>query len=79
MPIAGFVIGIEPQVMHQATQAISALKGIEIYGWNEDNIVAVIESKTSNEIELAQKEIQRQPGVLSVTVTYLNVEDEVNP
>ncbi|MEZ0328903.1 MAG: chaperone NapD [Dissulfuribacterales bacterium] len=79
MPIAGLVIGVEPQFMHQAAQAISTLKGIEIYGWNEDNIVAVVESKTSKEIEQAQHELQQQPGVLSVSVTYLNVEDEVCP
>lgn len=77
MPIAGVVIGIEPNAMNEAKQAISALQGIEIYGCNEDNIVVVVESKTSKEIEQAQQEIQRQPGVLSVTVTYLNIEDEV--
>ncbi len=77
MPIAGFVIEIEPSCLNQAKQTISTLKGIEIYGCNKDNIIAVVDSVTSKEVEQIQQDIQRQPGVLSVNLTYLNVEDEI--
>lgn len=76
MPIASFVIGIEPNFINQAKEDISTLKGIEIYGYNEDNIIAVVDAVSSKEVEQIQQDIQRQPGVLSVTLTYLNVEDE---
>lgn len=78
MPIGGFVINIDPTFKEKVLQELEKLEGVEIYGSDSrGNIVAVIDSETSEEMESSVEKISAINGVLTVGLTYLHAEDEV--
>jgi nitrate reductase NapAB chaperone NapD len=78
MPIGGFVINIDPTFKEKVLLELEKLEGVEIYGSDSrGNIVAVIDSETSEEMESSVEKISAINGVLTVGLTYLHAEDEV--
>ena len=78
MPIGGFVINIDPTFKEKVLQELEKLEGVEIYGSDSrGNIIAVIDSETSEEMESSVEKISAINGVLTVGLTYLHAEDEV--
>ncbi len=78
MPIGGFVIMVDPKDMQNILSELDKRHGLEVYGSDpRGNIVVVMETDTADEMELIVREISRISGVLSVGLTYLHAEDEV--
>ncbi len=78
MPIAGFVINVDPADPAPALEALGSMECVEVHGHDEKgNVVAVLESDTTDEMESLVRQINRIDGVLSVGLTYFNAEDEV--
>lgn len=77
MPISGVVITTRPTEKGTVLQALAALSGIEVHGDDpQGNIVAVLETKSSEDMEKLIDRINKDPLVLHVGLTYLNTEDE---
>jgi nitrate reductase NapAB chaperone NapD len=77
MPISGVVIASMPTAKAEVLRALAANPAVEVYGDDEQgNIVAVLETTTSGDMEKLIDRIGRKPGVLQVGLTYLNTEDE---
>lgn len=78
MPIGGVVISTRPTDLEEAKVELLALAGVEIHGADErGNIVAVLETKTSDEMERLLKAVNGCPLVLHAGLTYLNMEDQL--
>lgn len=76
MPISGIVISTRPGDMEEAQKQLAALAGVEIHGADErGNIVAVLDTRTSEEMESLMRRINASPLVLHAGLTYLNMED----
>ncbi|WP_457574274.1 chaperone NapD [Desulfolithobacter sp.] len=77
MPIGGVVISTWPEERDHALEALRRMSQVEIYGADEKgNIVAVLESSTTDAMEKLMRSIEKLETVLSVGLTYLNTEDE---
>ncbi len=78
MPVGGFVINVDPDRIEESIKKLTSFRGVEIHGSDEKgNVIAVIESSNSHEMEDMVKEIMKIETVLSVGLTYFNAEDEV--
>ncbi len=78
MPIGGFVIAVTPSKGQQAVRALSALDGVEVYGAGGDGeVIAVLETRTSKDMEQLVDRISAMDFVASVSLAYLNAEDEM--
>ncbi len=78
MPVGGFVITVDPGLRDKVVAQLEEIEGVSIYGVDEQgNVVTVLESDSSKEMESMTKAIEKIDGVLSLGMTYLNVEDEV--
>ncbi len=78
MPVGGFVINVDPEKIDESIKRLKSLSGIEIHGLDDKgNVVAVLESSTSQEMEGMVKEIMKIETVFSVGLTYFNAEDEI--
>ncbi len=78
MPVGGFVINVDPDRIEESIKKLTSFRGVEIHGSDEKgNVIAVIESSNSHEMEEIVKEIMKIETVLSVGLTYFNAEDEV--
>ncbi|MEA3548144.1 MAG: chaperone NapD [Thermodesulfobacteriota bacterium] len=76
--MGGFVITVDSEVRDDIVAELERRPGVSLYGSDEQgNVVAVLESDSSKEMEKMTKSIQKIDGVLSLGMTYLNVEDEV--
>ena len=77
MPISGVVITSRPVEKAEVLQALAAIPEVEVYGGDErGNIVAVVETESSEEMETLLDRIGKNRHVLHVGLTYLNTEDE---
>jgi periplasmic nitrate reductase NapD len=77
MPIGGVVITSFPQHKNIVIAKLSGFPEIEIYGDDEKgNIIAVLDTETSEEMEKIIDRINKDEHVLGVGMTYLNTEDE---
>jgi len=77
MPIGGVVITSFPHKKDTIIEKLSQIKEIEIHGDDEQgNIVAVLDTVSSEEMEKIIDRINKDESVLSVGMTYLNTEDE---
>ena len=77
MPISGVVITSRPTAKPEVLRALAANPAVEVYGDDKQgNIVAVLETTTSEDMEKLIDRIGKYPGVLQVGLTYLNTEDE---
>ncbi len=78
MPIGGFVINTLPQDCGAVVTILEQMPGLEIHATDQcGNIVAVIESRTTDSMEACVKDIEVLEQVLSVGAAYLHAEDEV--
>ena len=77
MPIGGIVISGQPGDENEIAASVSELNGIEVHGTDSDgNIVAVLDTESSEEMEKLIDRINKHEKVLNVGLTYLNTEDE---
>ena len=77
MPISGVVITGRPENKAEILRSLAALIGVEVFGDDEKgNIVAVLETDSSEGMERLIDRIGKMPSVLHVGLTYLNTEDE---
>ncbi len=77
MPIAGVVITARPEDVRTAAAICGQVEGVEIYGVDDQGqIVAVLETRTTDEMEELMRRLDAEETVLQVGLTYLNVEDE---
>ncbi len=78
MPIGGFVVNLHPDKIPEGLARLEMMEGLEIHGSDEKgNVVVVLESQTSEQMEEMVKDIMAVEQVLSVGLTYFNAEDEV--
>ena len=78
MPVGGFVVNIHPDSIQKGMELLKRLNGLEIHGSDEKgNVVVVLESNTSEQMEEMVRSIMKIDQVLSVGLAYFNAEDEV--
>jgi len=78
MPVGGFVVNVHPDQIQEGLARLEMLEGLEIHGSDQKgNVVVVLESDTSEQMEEMVREIMAIEQVLSVGLTYFNAEDEV--
>jgi nitrate reductase NapAB chaperone NapD len=77
MPISGIVITGRQEKKAEVLRTLTAIPEVEVYGDDEKgNIVAVLETTSSEEMERLIDRIGKDQYVLHVGLTYLNTEDE---
>lgn len=77
MPIGGIVIASKPEQKEIVLQDLTQIPEVEIHGDDEKgNIVAVLDTKSSEDMERIIDRINKDENVLNVGMTYLNTEDE---
>lgn len=77
MPISGVVITSKLSEKGQVLLSLAGLHEVEVHGDDEKgNIVAVLETSSSEEMERVIDRISKDINVLHVGLTYLNTEDE---
>lgn len=77
MPIGGVVITCRPEDRDAVLKSFEPFSEIEVHGADESgNIVAVLDTESSEEMEKLIDRINKNNDVLNVGLTYLNTEDE---
>lgn len=77
MPIGGVVITSFPRQKDAVISKLNQIAEIEVHGDDDQgNIVAVLDTSTSEEMEKIIDRINKDEHVLGVGMTYLNTEDE---
>ncbi|MCB2180620.1 MAG: chaperone NapD [Desulfobulbaceae bacterium] len=79
MPIGGFIVNAVPEDLEVAVAFLTAIPEVEIHGHDKGgNIVLVIDAPDSEHMQRVVKKINDCASVLTVGLTYLNVEDEAD-
>ena len=79
MPISGIIITSTPKNLDAVLSQLKEFPGVEVHGADEKaNIVAVLDTKSSEEMETIIDRINKDEKVLNIGVTYLNTEDEAD-
>ena len=77
MPISGVVISSLPGDVEEVVRYLHRLAGVEVHGSDAvGNIVAVLETATSETMQDLIDLIGKDARILNVGLTYLNTEDE---
>lgn len=77
MPISGVVISSIPERTWRVMKRLQQLESVDIFGHDRaGNVVAVLDTTTSEEMEKVIALITGSEDVLNVGMTYLNAEDE---
>ena len=77
MIIAGFVVQCQPESQQDTVVALEAIREVEVFGADEKgNIVTVVDADSSADLEMIVKRMEKLEQVLTVGLTYLNMEDE---
>lgn len=77
MVIAGFVVQCQPQSQQDVVATLVAIAQVEVFGADKKgNIVTVVEAESSAQLEEIVKKMEKLDQVLTVGLTYLNMEDE---
>ena len=77
MPVGGIVVSGRSEDTQLIASSISELNGVEVHGHDENgNIVAVLDTESSESMEKLIDRINKHEKVLNVGLTYLNTEDE---
>lgn len=80
MPIGGVVIATRPEDLTTALEQLAPLQGMEVHGTDErGHIIAVFDTRTGEEMERLMEAVNACPAVLHAGLTYLNMEDAVEP
>ncbi len=78
MPIGGFIVNTRPKDTTGVVDFLKKFNEIEIYTHDDKgNIVIVIETELSDQMDELVDTIKQDERVLSVAVAYLYYEDEV--
>ena len=78
MPIGGFVITVAPEDIDTVVAELADRDACEVHGTDhKGNIVAVLDTETSDAMDDIVHEVEQDPRILSVGVAYLHAEDEV--
>ncbi len=78
MPIGGFIISVAPAEREEIAASLEAESGLDVHGTDDKgNIVAVLETETSDEMDARVLALEKDPRILSVGLAYLNAEDEI--
>lgn len=79
MPISGVIITSTPEHVDAVLSQLKHIPEVEVHGADEKaNIVAVLDTKSSEEMETIIDRVNKDEKVLNVGVTYLNTEDEAD-
>lgn len=79
MPISGVVITSRMADKKIVLTSLSRIPEVEVHGDDDKgNIVAVLETESSEEMEKLIDRINKDKAVLHVGLTYLNTEDEAD-
>jgi len=79
MPIGGFVISVRPEKKEEMLFVLAQLAGVEVHGHDDQgNLVAVIDAVSTEAMQKIVGKINEFEAVLSIGLTYLNMEDEVD-
>ncbi len=77
MPISGVIISSRSDHSNKVLSSLEPLGEVEVHGDDgKGNIVAVLDTASSEEMEKLIDRINRDEYVLGVGLTYLNTEDE---
>lgn len=77
MPISGVVITSRLTEKEDVLRSLALIGEVEVHGDDDKgNIVAVLETESSEEMEKLIDRISKDQNVLHVGLTYLNTEDE---
>ncbi len=77
MPISGVVITSKLTEKEEVLRSLALIDEVEVYGDDDKgNIVAVLETGSSEAMEKLINRISKDQNVLHVGMTYLNTEDE---
>lgn len=77
MPIGGVIISCFPEHKEAVITNLNHIGEMEIHGADKQgNIVAVLDTTTSEDMETIIASINADENVLNVGLTYLNTEDE---
>lgn len=80
MPIGGVVVSVHPADVDAARSMFAAHAGVEVHGADaRGNLVVVLETRTGEEMEALMRTINAHPLVLHAGLTYLNMEDLIEP
>ena len=78
MPIGGFVITVDPKEIDTVKAELSDRDACDVHGTDDKgNIVAVLDTETSDAMDDIVHELEQDPRILSVGLAYLHAEDEV--
>ena len=78
MPIGGFVINVDPKEKDEVIGRLTEFPQVEVHGADDEgNVVAVLDTKTSEEMEQLTRKLEQVDGVLSLGITYFDAEDEL--
>lgn len=79
MPIGGVVITCRAEFKDTVLKDLEYWAELEIHGADDQgNIVAVIDSRSSEDMERLIDSINKHEHILNVGMTYLNTEDEAD-
>ncbi len=77
MPVGGIVITGRPEDCEDIVTMLKTLDGLDVHGKDASgNIVAVLDTESSEDMERLIDRINKEVKVLNVGLTYLNTEDE---
>ena len=77
MPIGGVVISCSTDKTEAVRNELGVIHHLEIHGSDDQgNIVAVIDTESSEEMEKLIDRINKHKDILNVGMTYINTEDE---
>ena len=77
MPIGGLVISVDPDTNKEKMEILAGITHLEIHGSDDKgNIVAVVDTQTTKEMQNVIDHLNNLDWILSVGMTYINVEDE---
>ena len=77
MPISGVVITCMPEKKDSVLETLAVYDTLEVHGADrKGNIVAVLDTESSEEMEKLIDLINKHEHILNVGMTYLNTEDE---
>ncbi|OQY21465.1 MAG: hypothetical protein B6I37_08695 [Desulfobacteraceae bacterium 4572_35.2] len=78
MPIGGFIVNTQPEFVTDVAGQLNLIDDVEVHGFDDSgNIIAVIDSVTSEDMESKIATIEKIDPVLTVGVAYLHAEDEI--
>lgn len=78
MPIASFIMTMDPSERAKTLELCLDSPEVEVYGSNsQGETVLVIDSETSGRMEDLARQLQNLEGVLSLVPVYLHAEDEI--